>query len=80
MNDAIAVPPNRIEELRQSTVLRALRLEIETGMRRSSRGRSTLALANEITGRNDKNKRTAYEALNKHIVETYGQQFDRPLS
>ena len=70
----------KIEGARWLAVRSALKLEIVTGMRRSSRGRSALALANEITGRSDKSKRAAYAALDKHITEAFGPQFARPLA
>jgi len=75
-----ATEPSDIEKLRQLTIRRALKLEIETGMKRSSRGRPTTVLANEITGKSSRTKREAYKDLNDHIVKTYGNQYDRPLS
>lgn len=69
----------RIEGARWLAVRSALKLEILTGMTRSSRGRSTLALANAITGRNDKSKRAAYAALDEYITATLGAKFARPL-
>lgn len=66
-----------IEALRLSTVRSALRLEIKTGMKRSNRGRSTLAIANDAMGTNHKSKAKAYAALNDFIVAAGGQ--DRPL-
>lgn len=68
-----------IEMARQMVVRSALKLEINTGMRRSNRGASTLALANAITGTKTRDKRKAYEALNTHIVEVLGESFNRPL-
>lgn len=67
-----------IEFARVLAVRSALRIEIRTGMRRSSRGASTLQLANHILDANHKNKTKAYEALNAYIVECGGA--DRPLS
>jgi hypothetical protein len=69
-----------IERTRWLRVRSALKLEILTGMKRSNRGRSTLALANEITGTDHKRKRAAYDALNAHIVATLGESFSKPLS
>jgi hypothetical protein len=68
-----------IERVRWLRVRSALKLEILTGMKRSNRGRSTLVLANEITGTDHKTKRAAYGALNAHIVSALGASFDRPL-
>jgi hypothetical protein len=69
-----------IEMARVLAVRAALRLEIQTGMKRSSRGASTLAIANEITGSNARNKRDGYAALDAFIVSILGDAFSRPLS
>jgi hypothetical protein len=65
--------PEAIEAMRWRTVLSALGSEIRTGMLRSSRGRSTLALANEILMSHELprggTKRNAYEALRAFIIE-----------
>lgn len=69
----------QIEQLRWLTVRSALKIEIMTGMLRSNRGRSTRALANEITGKQARTKREAYDELNKFIVRNLGEEYDRPL-
>jgi hypothetical protein len=76
----ILTRPLDLEHYRWITVRGALKLEITTGMRRSASGRSTLQLANDITGSTTKNKVKAYEALNAKIVRVRGERFDRPLS
>jgi hypothetical protein len=43
-------------------VIHGLSLEINTGMRLSSKG-SVVAVANRITGRNDRSKKTALRAM-----------------
>lgn len=68
-----------IEMARVLAVRAALRLEIKTGLKRSGRGASTMALANEITGVNARTKGKAYVALNDYIVSILGQSFDRPI-
>jgi hypothetical protein len=68
-----------IEMARVLAVRSALRLEIKTGMKRSSRGASTLALANEITGNAARTKFVAYNDLNELIVSILGESFNRPL-
>ncbi|AVD99206.1 hypothetical protein SEA_BILLNYE_247 [Streptomyces phage BillNye] len=70
---------DNIEMARVLAVRAALRLEIRTGMKRSGRGASTLALANEISGSSARNKVKGYEALNAYIVSILGTEFDRPL-
>lgn len=75
----ILTRPLDIEHMRWITVRSALKLEIKLGMPRSSSGRTTLKLANEITGENHKRKVPAYEALNAKIVAVRGEQFNRPL-
>lgn len=79
-NDTTAVTgKDNIEGLRWITVRSALRLEIRSGLKRSSRGRPTIVLANEIMGTNFRSKRDAYVALNNKIVEECGSKFDMPL-
>ena len=79
MESAITITgADRIETARWLTVRSALKLETR-GMRRS-RGPSARQLANDITGENHRTAVKAYQALNAKIVETLGQQFDRPLS
>ncbi len=68
-----------IEMARVLAVRMALRMEIKTGMKRSSRGASTLSLANAITGTNARTKYVAYNDLNAFIVERLGESFNRPL-
>lgn len=68
---------DNIEHARWLTVRSMLGLEIRTGMTRH--GRPARILANEITGRSDKTKRAAYNALNAHIVTILGSGFDRPF-
>lgn len=68
-----------IEMARVLAVRSALRLEIKTGMKRSSRGASTLQLANDITGLNARTKFVAYNDLNELIVSILGESFNRPL-
>ncbi len=58
----------RIENIRLITLRGALKLEITTGMLRSSRGRSTLALVNEAMGTGYRRKREAYEAFNLYLT------------
>ena len=70
---------DNIEMARILAIRSALSLEIKTGMRRSSRGTSTVQLANAITGNGSRNKRTAYIALNDYIVSILGEPFNRPL-
>ena len=65
-----------IEHARWLAVRGALKLETR-GMRRH--GRSARQLANDITGENHRTARAAYVALNEHIVNALGPQFDRPL-
>lgn len=65
-----------IEWARWLTVRSALKLETR-GMKRH--GRSARVLANEITGQNHRTARAAYVALNAHIVDTLGPEFNRPL-
>lgn len=72
--------PENVEMARVLAVRMALKLEIKTGMKRSSSGTSTLKLANDITGNTARNKVKAYEALNAFIVERLGESFNRPLS
>jgi hypothetical protein len=68
------------EGLRWITIRGALALEINhPRMKRSSRGRATIVLANEITKIKTRDKRVAYEALNDHIVRILGPEKDRPL-
>ena len=55
----------------------ALKLETR-GMRRSRRP-TARQIANEITGQNHRTAVGAYEALNAHIVEKLGKQYDLPL-
>jgi hypothetical protein len=69
-----------IEMARVLAIRAALRLEIQTGMKRSSRGTSTTQLANAITGNGSRNKRTAYVALNDYIVSILGESFSKPLA
>jgi hypothetical protein len=69
----------RIEAVRWLTVRRALKIEIETGMRRSNRGRPTIVLANEISGCTSRNKRVAYKALDDKIAEVLGEDQRKPL-
>ena len=57
----------------------ALGLEIRTGMKRSSRGRSTMAIVQSIEGiTTAKTKAKVYADLNAFIVAHGGQ--DRPLA
>ena len=77
MNDIVITGAEKIEGARVLAVRSALKLEV-MGMKRH--GRSARVLANEITGCNWRTAKAAYVALNEHIVKTYGQQFDRPLS
>lgn len=72
-----AVGPQQVEAARLIVVRSALRLEIKTGMKRSNRGRSTLAIANEAMGTNHRTKEKAYAALNALMVEAGFE--DRPL-
>jgi hypothetical protein len=62
----------KIDGARLLTVRMALKLEILTGMKRSSRGTSTRQLANDITGGSHKTNRAAYEALDAYIVANLG--------
>jgi hypothetical protein len=66
-----------IEHARWLAVRSALKLETK-GFKRS-RGSSARQLANAITGQNHKTAVKAYAALNKHIVSTLGEGFDKPL-
>jgi hypothetical protein len=78
MNETIIITgADNLRIVRWITLRSALKLEIQTGMKRSNRGRSTLALVNEITGHDDKRKLAAYNRLNSKIVEAGGQ--DKPL-
>lgn len=77
-DSTIITGKDKIEGARWLAVRSALKLEIR-GMRRS-RGRSARQLANEITGQDHKTSRKAYEALNTHIVNAFGKQFNKPLS
>jgi hypothetical protein len=69
-----------IEMARVLAIRSALRLEIKTGMKRSSRGASTAQLANEITGNGSRSKVSAYNALNDLIVSILGEEFSKPLA
>ena len=71
----------QIEMARLLTLRSALKLEIRTGMKRSSRGRSTLSLVKDAVGGGSRSwtKRDAYAALNDKIVAALGSEFDRPL-
>ena len=66
-----------IEHARWLSVRSALKLEIK-GLRRS-RGSSARQLANKITGQNHHTAKSAYTALNTHIVAVLGEKFDKPL-
>jgi hypothetical protein len=78
MNETIIITgADKLEGARVLAVRSALQLEIR-GLKRH--GRSARVLANKITGVNYRTAKEAYKALNDHIVETYGEQFDRPLS
>lgn len=79
MSDAsiVITGADRIEGARVLAVRAALKLET-LGMRRT--GRSARILANEITGSKARSAVAAYEALNAHIVKTYGETFNRPLA
>jgi hypothetical protein len=77
MSDGISITgKERIERARWLAVRSALKLEIG-GIGR--RGTSARILANRITGKDLQSGVKAYEALNKKIVETLGEQFNRPL-
>lgn len=71
--------PSDIEKMRWITLRNALGIEIKTGMKRSSKGRPTLVLVNEILGQNFRLKQTAYKALNEKIVKEIGPPFNKPL-
>jgi hypothetical protein len=49
---------------------RALRMEIQTGMKR--RGRPSTVIANEYMGTAVRGRRKVYEAFDKWLVENYG--------
>lgn len=75
----MAEGPSDIEKMRWITLRNALGIEIKTGMKRSSKGRPTLVLVNEILGQNFRLKQTAYKALNEKIVKEIGPPFNKPL-
>ena len=70
---------DKIERARWLAVRSMLKIEIKTGMKHSS-GVSALKLANQITGISARSKRKAYEALNKLITDTMGEEFNKPLT
>lgn len=67
-----------IEFARLIALRAALNLEIRTGMKRSSRGRSTLALVQAAGITDKRTKKGAYQDLDAHIVACGG--FPRPLA
>lgn len=67
---------DNIETARWLAVRSALKLETR-GMKRH--GRSARVLANEITGQNHRTAKAAYTALNTHIVNALGEDFNRPI-
>lgn len=77
--DGFSLGESQIEGARWFAVRSALKVEIKTGLKRSNRGTSTLALANAITGESTRNKRKAYKALDDYIAENIGEDFRRPL-
>lgn len=66
-----------IENVRLLALRGALKLEVK-GLKR--RGRSARTIAQELLGLPGRpGARTVYRALNKHIVDRLGPDFDRPL-
>jgi hypothetical protein len=51
--------PGGIEEFRRKALGTAIRIEVNTGMKRSSRGRSTLAIINDTFGKSFRTKKDA---------------------
>jgi hypothetical protein len=79
-NESIMITGSaNIEHVRWLAVRSALRLELHGLTRRHAAGRSTRALANEITGKNSRTIRDAYLALNAHIVEKMGDKYNSAL-
>lgn len=52
----------------------ALRLEIDTGMKRSSRGPSTLAAVNKRFGTDFKRKQAALEYIEKEVIAKWDEK------
>lgn len=55
--------PEGIEHFRRCALAHALRIEINTGMKRSGQGRSTLAIINDTFGKNFRTKKQALEFM-----------------
>lgn len=75
---AVIAGPKMIETYRLTVLRIALGVEITTGMKRSNRGPSTLALVNRAMGSGYKRKREAYEAFDAWLVQTRGMR-SRPF-
>lgn len=63
MGSAVIDTPEGIELFRRKALAHALRIEVNTGMKRSSRGRSTLSIVNATFGKNFRTKKKALEFM-----------------
>lgn len=74
---SILLTGDAIEVGRWIAIREYLKLEIKTGLRHS-RG-SMMKLANQITGKNDRTKRAAWESINEHIAKHVGEYMRKEM-
>lgn len=63
MGSQVFDTPEAIEHFRRCALGSAISIEVKTGMKRSSRGRSTLSIINETFGKSFSTKKQALEFM-----------------